>query len=169
MQILGSLALGGADAGNYDINTIAINGLSKRSITPKVVNLSGTRLYDGTVNAANTDLSVASGTIGSETLTISGTGVLNAGASNRTISDTSGLSLGNGTNGGIGANYTLDGGTHSMTINPLPLTITGTKVYDGDNEVHADTSEARIQNIITGENVLFSGLQIQIAKTLELT
>ena len=62
-----------------------------------MVNLSGTRLYDGTVNAANTDLSVSSGTIGSETLTISGTGTLNAGgAGNRTINDTSGLSLGNG-------------------------------------------------------------------------
>ena len=156
---IGTLALGGTDAGSYNINTIAINGYINVGITPKQVNLSGTRLYDGTVNAANTDLSVSSGTIGSETLTISGTGVLNAGgAGNRTISDTSGLSLGNGTNGGIGANYTLDGGTHSMTINPLPLTITGTKVYDGDNEVHADTSEARIQNIIAGENVLFSGI-----------
>ena len=68
------------------------------------------------------------------------------------------------TNGGIGSNYTLDGGTHSMTINPLPLTITGTKVYDGDNEVHSDTSEAQIQNIISGENVLFSGFANQIAK-----
>ena len=45
-------------------------------MTPKPVNLSGTRLYDGTVNAANTDLSVSSGTVGSETLTISGTGTL---------------------------------------------------------------------------------------------
>ena len=45
-----------------------------------------------------------------------------------------------------------------MTINPLPLTITGTKVYDGDNEVHASTAEAQIQNIISGENILFSGI-----------
>ena len=67
------------------------------------------------------------------------------------------MALGNGANGGIGSNYTLDGGTHSMTINPLPLTITGTKVYDGDNEVHSNTPEAQIQNIISGENVLFSG------------
>ena len=44
-----------------------------------------------------------------------------------------------------------------MTINPLPLTITGTKVYDGDNEVHSNTPEAQIQNIISGENILFSG------------
>ena len=155
---IGSLALGGADAGNYNINTIAINGLLNVSITPKKVNLSGTRLYDGTVNAANSDLSVSSGTVGSETLTISGTGTLNAGgAGSRTITNTGSLALGNGTNGGIGSNYTLDGGTHSMTINPLPLTITGTKIYDGDNEVHSNTNEAQIQNIISGENVLFSG------------
>ena len=91
---IGSLALGGADAGNYDINTIAINGLLNVSITPKVVNLSGTRLYDGTVNAANTDLSVASGTVGTETLTISGTGTLNAGgAGSRTINNTGSLAF----------------------------------------------------------------------------
>ena len=128
------------------------------SIEAKPVNVSGTRLYDGTVNAAASDLSVSSGTIGSETLNITGTGTLLAGGvGSRTITDTSGLSLANGTNGGIGSNYTLTGGTHSLTINPLPLTITGTKVYDGDNEVHAATTEAQIQNLISGENVLFSG------------
>ena len=155
---IGSLALGGADAGSYNINTIAINGYLTVSIEPKPVNVSGTRLYDGTVNAAASDLSVSSGTVGSETLNINGTGTLLAGgAGSRTITDTSGLSLANGTNGGIGSNYTLTGGTHSLTINPLPLTITGTKVYDGDNEVHAATTEAQIQNLISGENVLFSG------------
>ena len=155
---IGSLALGGSDASSYDINTIAINGYLNVSITPKPVNLSGTRLYDGTVNAANTDLSVSSGTVGSETLTLSGTGTLNAGgAGSRTINNTGNLALGNGSNGGIGSNYTLDGGTHSMTINPLPLIISGTKVYDGDNEVHSNTPEAQIQNIVSGENVLFSG------------
>ena len=138
---IGSLALGGADAGSYNINTIAINGYLTVSIEPKPVNVSGTRLYDGTVNAAASDLSVSSGTVGSETLNISGTGTLLAGgAGSRTITDTSGLSLTNGTNGGIGSNYTLTGGTHSLTINPLPLTITGTKIYDGDNEVHAATT-----------------------------
>ena len=71
------------------------------------------------------------------------------------------LALGNGTNGGIGSNYTLDGGTHSMTINPLPLTITGTKIYDGDNEVHSNTNEAQIQNIISGEMYFSLGLQGQ--------
>ena len=112
-------------------------GTLKSSLEPKTVNLSGTRLYDGTVDAAAADLAVSSGLIGSQTLTISGTGSLNAGgAGTRTISDVSGLSLGNGSNGGIGANYTLDSGTHNLTINPLPLTITGTKAYDGDNEVH---------------------------------
>ena len=156
---LGTLALSGADAGSYDINTIALNGYLTVNIEPKTVNLSGTRLYDGTVDAAAADLAVSSGTIGSQTLTISGTGSLNAGgAGTRTISDVSGLSLGNGSNGGIGANYTLDSGTHNLTINPLPLTITGTKVYDGDNEVHASTAEAQIQNIISGENILFSGI-----------
>ena len=51
-----------------------------------------------------------------------------------------------------------------MTINPLPLTITGTKVYDGDNEVHSNTPEAQIQNIISGENVFSLDLLDQIVK-----
>ena len=49
---IGTLALSGADAGSYDINTIALNGYLTVNIEPKPVNLSGTRLYDGTVNAA---------------------------------------------------------------------------------------------------------------------
>ena len=49
---LGTLALSGADAGSYDINTIALNGYLTVNIEPKTVNLSGTRLYDGTVDAA---------------------------------------------------------------------------------------------------------------------
>ena len=37
---IGSLALGGADAGSYNINTIAINGYLTVSIEPKPVNVS---------------------------------------------------------------------------------------------------------------------------------
>ena len=48
---------------------------------------------------------------------ISGLGTLLAGGAGiRTITDTSGLSLANGTNGGIGSNF-FTGGTHSLTIN----------------------------------------------------
>ena len=55
---LGTLALSGADAGSYDINTIALNGYLTVNIEPKTVNLSGTRLYDGTVDAAAADVDV---------------------------------------------------------------------------------------------------------------
>ena len=55
---LGTLALSGTDAGSYDINTIALNGYLTVNIEPKTVNLSGTRLYDGTVDAAAADVDV---------------------------------------------------------------------------------------------------------------
>ena len=62
-----------------------------------MVNLSGTRLYDGTVNAANTDLSVASGTVGTETLQFQALEHLMLVVQViRTINNTGSLSLGNG-------------------------------------------------------------------------
>ena len=129
-------------------------------ITPKAINLGGTRLYTGTAAAAAADLS-ASGTIGSETLTISGSGTLNnAAAGSRTISALGSLALGNGSNGGLGANYTLTGGTHTLTVNPIPLNITGSKVYDGDTDVSSlySLNEARINNLISGKTPYFQDM-----------
>ena len=156
---LGTLALGGSDAGSYNINTIASGGYLTVDITPKVISLGGTRLYTGTAAVAASDLDT-SGTVGSETLTISGSGTINnAAAGSRTVSALGSLALGNGTNGGLGANYTLTGGTHTLTVNPIPLNITGSKVYDGDTDVSSlySLNEARINNLISGENVLFAG------------
>ena len=73
---LGTLSLGGSDAGSYNINSIAVSGNITVDISPKVISLGGTRLYTGTAAVAASDVST-SGTIGSETLTISGSGTLN--------------------------------------------------------------------------------------------
>ena len=40
---LGTLALGGSDAGSYNINTIALNNLLTVDIAKKSVNLTGSR------------------------------------------------------------------------------------------------------------------------------
>ena len=57
------------------------------------------------------------------------------------------------------ANYKIEGGTHSVTINPKPVTITGTKQYDGDTVVHSNSTEAQINLGVVGESLL--GLEME--------
>ena len=40
------------------------------------------------------------------------------------------LALGDGSNGGLAANYTLSGGTHQLTVNQRPLNATLSRQYD---------------------------------------
>ena len=70
-------------------------------------NADGSRIYDGTTNASNSDLTLT-GLVGtSETLNLGGAGTLgsaNAGANQGFALGT--LSISDGTNGGLAANYT---------------------------------------------------------------
>ena len=50
-------------------------------------------------------------------------------ATNKTIGVGT-LSLADGGSGGLAANYTLSSGTHLLTINQKPVSITGTRTYD---------------------------------------
>ena len=95
----------------------------------KAISLSGTRLYDATTDAVASDLTTISGRVGTETLTLSGTGSVadaNVGVETVTVGT---LALGDGT--GLAANYTLSGGTHQLTINQRPLNATIQRVYNG--------------------------------------
>jgi flagella basal body P-ring formation protein FlgA len=103
-------------------------------VAPYVVNLNGTRTYDGTVNMPAANLGT-NALIGTQTLTLTGTGTVanrNVGAGKALTPGS--LALGNGSNGGLAANYTLTGGTHAASITQAPVTF-GTnnvsKVYDG--------------------------------------
>ena len=94
--------------------------------------VSGTRLYDATTNAVASDLSTHANLVGSQTLTLSGTGTLsNANVGNNKTVTLNTLALGNGSNGGLAANYTLTGGTHQLTVNQRPLNATLARQYDG--------------------------------------
>ena len=79
--------------------------------------------------------------VGSETLTLGGTttGTLSsANVGTRTIgSNASGINLGDGTNGGLAANYTLTGGSHQITITQRGITANFTRAYDGTTVVSA--------------------------------
>ena len=130
------IAASGASAGNYTLGNTAAT--TAASITPYILSLTGTRVYDGTTGA-NANLFGAGGVIAGtngETLTLSGTGTLRSKNVNaeQGFASLGGLTLaGNG--GALASNYTLAGGTDWVNITPAALTVTGAtaadKVYDG--------------------------------------
>lgn len=95
------------------------------TITPAAVtlNLSGSRVYDGT-NVVNASIFSLSGLKAGETLTLTGAGTVadrNVGIDKPVTLGT--LTLGNatGTGTGLASNYTLVGGKHVATITVRPL------------------------------------------------
>jgi hypothetical protein len=142
----------GGLASNYTLGT---GQTVAASITPRSVSLTGTRVYDHT-----TDMSAGAVTpgalVGSETLTLTGTGTVadrNVGAPKLLTLGT--LTLGNGT--GLASNYTLNGGTHTAGITPAGLTL-GTsdviKVYDG-NLSALGTAVVASGTLFTGDTISF--------------
>ena len=121
----GSLALTGPGAGNYTLS----NFTTTFEITPRILNSSGTRIYDGSITANASDLSL-SNLVGSEILNLSGSGTLLSAAvgNSKTVTKNT-LSLSD--NSGSASNYTLDGGAHLMNITQRPITLVASREYDG--------------------------------------
>jgi len=150
-----AMTIGGADAGNYTLTQPA--GITA-NITPYVLSLSGTRVYDGSTDA-NASLFGTAGVltgVGSETLTLSGSGTLSSKnvSASQSFASLAGLTLtGNGST--LASNYTLVGGTDSVDITPATLTVTGAtaagKVYDGDTT--ATLSGATLSGVFAGDAV----------------
>ncbi|WP_181969763.1 YDG domain-containing protein [Paraburkholderia sp. DHOC27] len=148
----------GADLANYTFSTTATGSAN---ITPAILSLTGTRVYDGTTSASASlfgSNGVLTGVNG-ETLTLSGTGTLttkNVGTQQPfAASGTSGLTLtGNGT--ALASNYTFAGGTDWVTITPLAITVTATgqnKVYDGTTTAGVSLNSS---GIIPGDSLTFT-------------
>jgi trimeric autotransporter adhesin len=147
----------GADAGNYSFNTTAT---TSGNITPYVLNLTGTRTYNGTTGADASlfgNDGVLTG-IDGQTLTLSGSGTLvtkNVGSELPfTSGGLGGFSL-SGNGSALASNYTLTGGTDWVTITPAILTVVGTttsnKVYDGNT---TDTlSGSTLSGLFGNDNV----------------
>jgi len=114
-----------------------------KSILAKVINLDGTKRYNGNVNFESSNFG-ENGTIagiGSETLILAGSGSV---ASATVLNDKQPLiqgtlTLTDGTNGGLSGNYTLTGGTHFGTIinNPtfIPSNIPPKQIDDDSEEI----------------------------------
>ncbi|MDO8273876.1 MAG: YDG domain-containing protein, partial [Gammaproteobacteria bacterium] len=122
----------GNSGSNY---TVSYASNTASTINPYVVNLSGSRVYDGTVNILAGILGT-NALVGTETLSLTGTGTVvskNVGTG-KTLTLGS-LALGNGDNGGLAANYTVTGGTHTAGITAAALTLSTSavsKTYNGD-------------------------------------
>jgi filamentous hemagglutinin family protein len=152
------LITGGTDAGNYALNSTSINTLA--NITPYVLSLSGTRVYDGSVNAvaglfgSNGVLSGLNG----ETVELSGTGHVgdkNVG-NHKAFVDLGSLSLSNGDNGGLASNYTLAGGSDVLSITPMAITVTATgsnKMFDGNTRDQVTLGSG---GVLSGDTLQFA-------------
>ena len=153
------ISLGGASAGNYTLNNTSTT--TTANITPRVLDLSGTRVYDANTDA-NASLFGSSGVIttgiGTETVNLGGSGTVsnkNVGSYTGGNFNLSTLTLSNGSNGGLASNYTLVGGTDTLNITPATLTVTGTvaanKIYDGTTA--ASLSGSVLNGVFGGDNV----------------
>ena len=64
------------------------------------------------------------------------------------------ISLADGSNGGLSNNYAINEGT--FTITKRPITISGTKVYDGSKAVNA-SDITTFNNTVGGQTLTISG------------
>ncbi|CAB3809604.1 YDG domain-containing protein [Paraburkholderia fynbosensis] len=147
----------GADGGNYTFtNTTAT---TTADITPFVLNLTGSRVYDATTGA-NANVFTQGGTVAGvngETVALTGSGVLSdKNVGNQKPFTLGTLALGDGTSGGIASNYTLAGGTDWLTVTPAQLTVNGTtvntKVYDATT--NATLSGATLSGVLLNDVVV---------------
>ena len=125
----GSLALGNGSglASNYTLT----GGTHTFDISPVSVNVTGSRQYNGTNVIDSSDL-LLTNLLTAETVSLSGQGTVASSdvGANKTVTSVN-LAL-TGPNAG---NYTLNSYTTSFEILPKIISLTGSKVYDGQTTV----------------------------------
>ncbi|MCJ8236705.1 two-partner secretion domain-containing protein [Peteryoungia algae] len=141
----------GFNASDYAISFVDNTGLI---VTPRVLDLTGTRIYDGDTALANSVFTLGN-LYNGQTLTLSGSGSMttkHVGTGKALI--LSSLALGNGT--GSASNYTLLGGTHTVDITAATISaITGltasNKTYDGTTAATLSLNGAGFTDMIAGD------------------
>ena len=129
------LTLSGADAGNYSLQNISAT--TTANITPKVVQLTATKTYDGSTVLSNSQVTVNTG-VGSETLTYSGAALASKNVADNATNTVAAITLldGTGATAGLASNYTFStarDANNTVTLTPASLTfaaVTDAKVYD---------------------------------------
>lgn len=138
-----------SDQQGYDIS----QALGTLTINPAILNLSGSRTYDGTVKV-NANILTLNGLQNGETLNLSGAGTIadkNVGSKVVSIGT---LALSNGT--GLASNYTFTGSTGLVTINPATLNLSGIRPYDGTTNVNANIFT--LSGLVNGETLNLAGV-----------
>jgi trimeric autotransporter adhesin len=158
---VGSYAVTGSgltvNNGNYTFAQAAGNATAL-SITPAIVNLSGTRTYDGATDATGSVFGSAgtvSTGIGSQTLLLAGSGTLagkNTGS--ESLASLGTLTLGNGT--GLASNYTLVGGADAVSVSPLAITVSATGINRVYNGTVLDAVTLASNGVLAGDQVSFT-------------
>ncbi|HUB90560.1 MAG TPA: YDG domain-containing protein, partial [Dyella sp.] len=149
----GTMTIGGGDAGDYTL--VQPTGLAG-TITPVVLDLIGTRVYDGMTDA-NANLFGTSGVltgVNGETVDVSGVGVLaSKHVGTQSFANLGTLVLSNGT--GLASNYTLMGGTDQVIVTPLAITVGASgqgKTYDGNTTAGVTLAS---NGVLAGDTVNF--------------
>lgn len=148
-NLLGTVSYSGTSQGAKNAGSYAITpgglysnqqgyiisyGDGSLTVNQSSVNLTGSRIYDGTTSVSSGIFTLGN-LLSGETLTLSGSGSVaskNVSAGTPVMLGT--LALGDGI-GGLASNYTFTGGTQTANITAKALTVSGVtagnKVYDG--------------------------------------
>ena len=142
---VGTLSLAGAQSANYKL----ADGTIDIDVTPRTTDASGSRHYDGTTVARSSAFTSFSNTVGSDTLSLSGSGTIgSAGVGSK------GVSI--GTLSSAHPNYIL--GNATLTITQRPVNLSGSRIAgDGGNSTNIDASKLRFTNIPNNETLNLSG------------
>ena len=146
---------GGAVLSNYTLPS-SDNGTG--SITPAIIALTGTRVYNGATDVAATIFGTA-GTIAGvngENLILSGSTVLpNKNVGTQTLASRGSLALNDGT--GAASNYTLLGGADTVSVTKLGITVTATaadRAYNGNTTATGVVFASG--GVLSGDSLSFS-------------
>ncbi|SNY97263.1 MBG domain-containing protein [Halomonas sp. hl-4] len=132
-------------------------GGGELTIDPRPLDVDGSRTYDGTNDVAADDLTLGNLAAG-ESLTLSGTGTADSKNAGKRNVDTSGLTLGDDT--GETGNYTLSGGTHTVTIDPSSLTVTA----NDDNKTYGEDDPTLTWQVSDGSLVGDDTLTVDLTR-----
>ena len=149
---VGTLGLADGGGGGLAANYTLSSGTHLLTINQKPVSITGTRTYDATTATLPTDLTIG-GLVGGESLSLTGQGTIadqNVGAGKTITLNT--LTLNDGANPThLASNYTFTGGTHTFDVTQAPLSISGSRQYDGT--VNFDNSIITVSGLQGGETL----------------
>jgi hypothetical protein len=146
----GTLALGGAAAGNYTL--AGASGLVTLGQVPLTITANPQTITYG-ASVPGTTL-IYSGFVNGETNTAFSTQPSIASAHSGVVA--AGTYAGNySASGAVASNYSISYVAGTLTVNPLPVNLTGSRPYDGTND--ANSSILTVTNNLDSTNLTLSG------------